>query len=63
MDVAAFSMDMSMTKLQQNVGLSITKKAMNQEEQQAAGLLDMVSRANPGQIPHSGVAQNIDTRA
>ncbi len=63
MDVAAFSMDMSMAKLQQNVGLSIAKKAMNQEEQQAAGLLDMVSQANPGQFPHSGVGQNIDTRA
>jgi hypothetical protein len=63
MDVAAFSMDMSMAKLQQNAGLSIAKKAMNQEEQQAAGLLDMVSQANPGQFPHSGVGQNIDTRA
>ena len=63
MDVAALSMDMSMTKVHQNVGLSVAKKAMNQEEQQAAGLLNMVSRAVPGQALSSGVGQNIDTTA
>lgn len=63
MDVAAFSMDMSMAKVQQEAGLSIAKKAMNQQEQQAAGLLDMISRAAPGQIPPSGVGQIVDTRA
>lgn len=63
MDIAAVSMEMSATRLQQSASLSVTKKAMDNQEQQAAGLLDMMDQAVPAQIPSSGVGQVIDVRA
>jgi len=63
MDIAALSMDMSSASLQQSASLSVTKKAMDSQEQQAAGLLDMMSQAAPRQIPQSGVGQVVDVRA
>lgn len=63
MDIAAVSMEMSATSLQQSASLSVAKKAMDNQEQQAAGLLDMMDQAVPAQIPSSGVGQVIDVRA
>ena len=45
MDIAAMSMSMSMAKVQLSAGLSVAKKAMDQQEIQAAGLIDMMEGA------------------
>lgn len=63
MDIAAVSMEMSTAGLQQSASLSVAKKAMDNQEQQAAGLMDMMSQAVPNQVPGSGVGQVIDVRA
>lgn len=63
MGIAALSMEMSSASLKQSAGLGVTKKAMDSQEQQAAGLLDMMSKAAPSQIPQSGVGQVVDVRA
>lgn len=56
MDIAALSMDMSAMRLQMNVGTSVAKKAMDQQEIQAQGLMEMMpSDPNLGRL--------IDTQA
>lgn len=42
MDIAAMSMDLSAARLQMNVGVSVAKKAMDQQEIVAQGLLEMI---------------------
>ena len=63
MDIAAVSMEMSATKIQQSASLSVAKKAMDNQEQQAAGLIAMMDQAVPVQAPQSGLGQVIDVRA
>jgi hypothetical protein len=63
MDIAAVSMEMSSVRLQQSASLSVAKKAMDNQELQAAGLLDMMGQAVPSQVPGSGVGQVVDVRA
>ncbi|WP_077612125.1 YjfB family protein [Clostridium sp. Marseille-P2415] len=64
MDIAAMSMEMSSVRLQQSVGMSVIKKAMNSEEAEAAGLLEMADTALPQQqVPSDGVGQIMDARA
>lgn len=45
MDIAAMSMDMSAARLQMQVGVSVTKKAMETSEIEAAGLYSMMDAA------------------
>ncbi|WP_394523144.1 YjfB family protein [Lacrimispora sp. JR3] len=63
MDIAAVSMEMSTARLQQSASLSVAKKAMDYQEQQAAGLLDMMSQTASAQLPGSGVGHIIDVKA
>ncbi|MEY8356413.1 YjfB family protein [Lachnospiraceae bacterium 54-53] len=63
MDIAAMSMGLSSARLQQSVGISVAKKAMNSQEAEAAGLIEMMDAAVPGQVPADGVGQLVDTRA
>lgn len=63
MDIAAMSMEMSSVRLQQSVGMSVIKKAMNSEEAEAAGLLEMADTALPQQVSSDGVGQIVDARA
>ena len=47
MDIAAMSMELSSMKLQNNVGIAVAKKAMDQQEVQASGLMEMIQQAAP----------------
>lgn len=47
MDIAAVSMQMSSTQLQMSAGISVAKKAMDQQETEAAGLIEMLKTAVP----------------
>lgn len=60
MDIAAMSMSLSSVKLQQSVGVSVAKKAMNAQETEAAGLMKMMDAAAPASIPADGVGQVVD---
>lgn len=44
-DIAAMSMNLSSTRLQNEVGLAMTKKAMDQQEIEAANLIKMMDSA------------------
>ncbi len=63
MDIAAMSMGLSSVRLQQSVGVSVAKKAMDAQEVEAAGLMKMMDAAAPGQVPSDGVGQVVDARA
>lgn len=56
--IAAMSMSLSSLKLQMSASVSVAKKAMNQQEVYAQGLLEMIP-----QDPQSGLGQNIDVSA
>lgn len=58
MGIAAMSMDMSAAKLKMSVGVSLTKKTMEQQEVAISQLLEMI----PAE-PNSGIGQNIDVKA
>lgn len=62
MDIAAMSMQMSSASLQQSVGLSVARKAMDNQEVQAEGLMDMLDAADP-QVQASGLGQVVDVMA
>lgn len=47
MDIAAMSMQMSLSQVQTNVGLAMVNKAMDTTEAQANGLLEMIEQATP----------------
>ena len=47
MDIAALSMDLSSTQIQMSAGISVAKKAMDQQETAAAGLIEMMKTAVP----------------
>lgn len=51
MDIAALSMSLSSMKVQNGVALAMTKKVMNQQEVQAAGLMEMLDQAVPPTPP------------
>ncbi|NNJ31188.1 YjfB family protein [Lacrimispora defluvii] len=62
MDIAAMSMQLSSSKIQQSAGLSVAKKAMDNQEVQAADLLKMMDAAVPNQIKATGLGQYVDVR-
>ncbi|MDF2888830.1 MAG: hypothetical protein K0R23_3215 [Lacrimispora sp.] len=62
MDIAAMSMQFSSAKIQQSAGLSVTKKAMDNQEAQASDLLKMMDAAAPNQIKTTGLGQYVDVR-
>lgn len=47
MSIAATGTSMSASKLQQNVSISVLKKAMNTQESQAAELIQSIAQAAP----------------
>lgn len=47
MDIAAISMSLSSTKLQMGVGLSVAKKAMDQQQATADGLMKLIEVSIP----------------
>ncbi|MEG0215493.1 MAG: YjfB family protein [Hungatella sp.] len=47
MDIAAMSISLNTTKLQMAVGVSMTKKVMDQQQIDAANLLKMMDQAAP----------------
>lgn len=49
MDVASMSINLTQAQLQQDVGISIVKKAMDSAEQTSSKLLEMISDPNLGQ--------------
>lgn len=57
--IAAMSMGMSAAKLQMDVGVSLTKKVMDTQEVQAAGLLEMMDAASSS-IPSGDLGQILD---
>lgn len=52
MDIAALSMDLSSARVQMNAGIAVARKAMDQQEVQAEGLIDMMEGA-AAQLPPS----------
>lgn len=63
MDIAAMSMSLSSAKIQQSAGISVAKKAMNVQETEAAGLMEMVETAGPTSQSQNGIGQNVDVLA
>lgn len=63
MDIAAMSMSSSLAGVQQSASLSVTKKAMDTQEVEAAGLMQMLETAAPSQMSPDGVGQNVDVLA
>ncbi|MDR2023905.1 MAG: YjfB family protein [Hungatella sp.] len=63
MDIAAMSMDLSLVKVRQSVGITIAKKVMDSSETAAAGLLEMAETVFLKQPFSDGIGQNVDTRA
>lgn len=47
MDIGALSMELSSIKLQNHVGIAVARKAMDQQEAEAAGLMEMIQQAAP----------------
>lgn len=47
MDIAAMSMQLSAMKVQNSVGIAMTKKVMDQQQVQAEGLMKMMEQAAP----------------
>lgn len=47
MDIAAMSMNLSSTSLQMGVGISMAKKAMDQQQTAAHGLMKLLETAVP----------------
>lgn len=47
MDIAALSMQLSANKVQNSVGIAMTKKVMDQQEVEAAGLIKMMEQSAP----------------
>lgn len=58
MDIAAMSMELSSTTLQSNVSVSVAKKAMEQQEVVAEGLMEMIP---PSLTP--GIGEHINVTA
>ena len=63
MDIAAMSMQLSSAKIQQSIGISVAKKAMDSQETEGADLIKMMDTAAPGQIPASAQGQIVDVTA
>ena len=63
MDIAAMSMQLSSARIQQSVGISVAKKAMDSQETQASGLAEMMDTAASAQIPASAQGQIVDVEA
>lgn len=63
MDIGAMSMDMSLVRVQQSAGISISKKIMVAQEVEADGVLKMAEAACPKQVPVNGIGEVIDVRA
>lgn len=63
MDIAAMSMSLSSAKIQQSASVSVAKKAMNVQETEAAGLVEMAEAAAPVSQSQNGIGQNVDTVA
>lgn len=55
MDIAALSMGLSQANLAQNVGVALTKKAMDQSEQNMDSLLKIMA-------PHPTLGNQIDIK-
>jgi hypothetical protein len=60
MDIAALSIGMSQSQLQQSVSLAVTKKAMDNSETQSNGLLQLMNTAS---APHPTLGKSIDIQA
>lgn len=58
MDIAAMSIDLHNSNLQMNAGIAITKKAMDQAEVTAEGLMAMI----PPVDPDSDLGQNVNVK-
>ncbi|WP_449598766.1 YjfB family protein [Niallia sp. Marseille-Q9988] len=54
MDIAALSIGMNQASLSQNVGIALTKKAMNTAEQNSDQLLKML------EAPHPTLGKSVD---
>ncbi|CAI9395140.1 YjfB family protein [Niallia sp. Sow4_A1] len=54
MDIAALSIGMNQARLSQNVGIALTKKAMNTAEQNSDQLLKML------EAPHPTLGKSVD---
>lgn len=50
MDIAAISMSLSSTKLQVGVGISVARKAMDQQQTEAAGLMKLIESSIPQEV-------------
>jgi hypothetical protein len=57
MDIAAVSIGMNQTALQQNVSIALTKKVMDTEQQSANQMIQML------QAPHPTLGNTIDLKA
>lgn len=56
MDIAALAMNMSQTKLMQDVSLAVTKQAMDMQETQTTQLIEMLD------APHPTAGHNFDVQ-
>ncbi|ADK14071.1 YjfB family protein [Clostridium ljungdahlii] len=59
MDIAALSVSMSQSSVQQAAGIAVTKMAMNTEQENAANMTEMIS--NSAVNPNLG--SHLDVRA
>lgn len=57
MDIASLSIASSQANVQQTVGISVMKMAMNVSEEQSVAMNQMISKAA---IPDPNLGQNID---
>lgn len=65
MDIALLSMAMSQSQVQQKASISVMKKAMDQAESGANGLLKMMDSANVAALQHAAqphLGGNIDIK-
>ena len=53
MSIAATSISMSQMQLQQSVGVSLMRKVMDQQEAQAAAIVEDIQQAIPSTVPGS----------
>ncbi len=59
MDVGSLSIDMSIAKTMQSVGIAMAKNAMQTAEQQGAAIIQMAEAAQPPAPPSDTIAINM----
>ncbi|MGE6257587.1 YjfB family protein [Heyndrickxia sporothermodurans] len=63
MDIAALSIGLHHTQLQQNISLALTKKVMENSKVQMEGIVNVLNTSTPVPTSHPTLGKTFDVRA